>query len=354
MSITEEISNNIRNLYPGYFALVMATGIIGNSAKNAGMESLSRILFITNIFLYAILLIFFLIRLMFYFPNFRRDLKSFEKSPGFLTLVAGTAVFGVQLVTAAQKFSLSKYLWYFAIAAWLLIMISFLVYAITSSPKPGIERGFNGTWLLFIVSTQSIAILGNYLSGGLLINVRDILTFNLFFYLLGSSLYLILIPLIFYRLVFLTVNPGETDHSFWIDTGAAAICVVSGLTLIDNINSTGKLNDLLPFIKGMSYLLWITGTWWIPISIVIEAWRYLRIKVPAKYHPVQWSMIFVIGMYSLSSMKIGQITGMQGLISIGKLFLHISIILWIVIFVAMILSILHGLRSVTHLKDTNS
>jgi tellurite resistance protein TehA-like permease len=344
MSITEEVSNNIRNLYPGYFALVMATGIIGSSANTSGMDSVSRILFITNIFLYTILLIFFLIRLMFHFPSFLKDIKSFEKGPGFLTLVAGTAVFGIQLITAAQKYSLSKYLWYFAIVAWLIIMIGFLVFAITSSPKPGIEKGLNGIWLLFIVSTQSISILGNYLSAGVLLNIRDILTFNLFFYLLGSSLYLILIPLIFYRLVFFPVNPGETDHSFWIDTGAAAICVLSGLTLADNINFTGKLDYLLPFIKGMSYLLWITGTWWIPISIVIEIWRYLRVKVPVKYHPVQWSMIFVIGMYSLASMKTGQVTGMQGLIAIGKIFLHIAIILWIVIFIAMILSIFRGLR----------
>lgn len=347
MTITEKLSNNIRNMFPGYFALVMATGIIGNSAKLAGMNAVNRFFFIANIVLYSVVLIFFLIRLLFYFSKFLKDLRSFEKGPGFLTLVAGTSIFGVQLVTASQKYSLGHILWYFAIVAWLFIIISFIVNAITSIPKPGIEKGLNGIWLLIIVSTQSIAILGNYLSSDIVVNVRNILTFNLFIYLLGTSLYFILITLIFYRLVFYPVNPGETDHSYWIDTGAAAISVVSALTLMEKINLSGKLDEMLPFIRGTAYLIWITGTWWIPVSIAIELWRYLRVKVPVKYHPVQWSMIFVVGMYSLASMKIGQETGMQSIVLIGKLFLYASLILWIVIFIAMILSSLSNLQGRT-------
>jgi tellurite resistance protein TehA-like permease len=344
MSVTEEVSNSIRKMFPGYFALVMATGIIGNSAKNSGLELVSKTFFFANIILYSVLLIFFITRLIYYFPSFVKDLRSFEKGPGFLTLVAGTSLFGVQLITVVQKSSMAHYLWYFSIVAWIVIILSFLIFAITSSPKPGIEKGLNGTWLLLIVSTQSIAILGNYLSTGILINERNILTFNMFFYLLGTSLYFVIITLVFYRLVFFPVNPGETDHSFWIDTGAAAISVLSGLTLVDAINSTGKLDDLLPFVKGTSYLLWITGSWWIPVSIVIEIWRYFQVRVPVKYHPIQWSMIFVIGNYSLASYKTGQILGIQSIIKIGKIFLHASIILWIVLFVAMVFSLIRNFK----------
>lgn len=340
MNVSEMIGNKIRYLFPGYFAFVMSTGIIGNSSRIAGLNSVSRILFYINIIFFIVLTFLYVFRFLRYFTEMKNDFLNFEKSPGFLTIVAGAGVFGVQIIMSAEDFSPAEFLWLFAVTMWFILMMAFFVFVITSDRKPGISGGLNGIWLLLIVSTQSVAILGNELAGNLSEWKNALLTFDLFMFLLGCSLYMIIITLIFYRLVFLTLDNEETDHTYWIDTGAAALSVISGLTFIEKAPSLDTFNGLLPFVKGAVLMLWITATWWIPIILVIEVWRYFVKKVEIKYSPVQWSMIFAIGTYSLATMKTGQFISMPVISAAGRVFLYISLILWLLTFSGLIRSLL--------------
>jgi tellurite resistance protein TehA-like permease len=91
-------------------------------------------------------------------------------------------------------------------------------------------------------------------------------------------------------------------------------------------------------------MLWITATWWIPVIIILEIWRYFIKKVDFKYNPVQWSMIFALGTYSFATIKTGQFIAMPGVTIAGKVFLYIAITLWLLTFSGLIFSIVKTTR----------
>lgn len=91
-------------------------------------------------------------------------MTSHTLGPGFFTLVAGTCVFGSQLIVVAQEYSVAIYLWGLAIILWLIIMYTFFSAVTIRKDKPSIAEGINGAWLIAAVATQSISILGTLLT----------------------------------------------------------------------------------------------------------------------------------------------------------------------------------------------
>ena len=80
------------DLFPGYFALVMATGIISIACFLLGMKAVALVLLVIDIIAYIILSLWLLIRLVFFFPRIRADINDHVRGPGFFTVVAGTCV----------------------------------------------------------------------------------------------------------------------------------------------------------------------------------------------------------------------------------------------------------------------
>ena len=48
---------------------------------------------------------------------------------------------------------------------------------------------------------------------------------------------------------------------------------------------------------SMTMLYWATGTWWIPMLLILVVWRYLHI--PLEYDPLYWGTVFPLGMYAV-------------------------------------------------------
>src|SRR5580765_2610713 len=86
----------IATLFPGYFALVMATGIVSLAAHFHGHHPLSLVLLGLNALMYLVLWILTFARLIKYRPLLFADLTSHSKGVTFLTMVAGTCVLGTQ------------------------------------------------------------------------------------------------------------------------------------------------------------------------------------------------------------------------------------------------------------------
>jgi len=94
VKLKESLKYEVSRLYPGYFALVMATGIVSIASYLQGMTYLARALFFINILGYVILWFLTLVRLSRYYTGFIMDLTSHVRGPGFFTLVAGTCILG--------------------------------------------------------------------------------------------------------------------------------------------------------------------------------------------------------------------------------------------------------------------
>ena len=327
----------IKNFYPGSFALVMSTGILSIASRLFQLELISKILFLLNNCFFIVLLIVFFIHLTAYFPSFKQQLSTPSKAPGFLTIVAGSCILANEYVLQEQ-YKAATFLWVFSILCWLVLVYSFVALSVLKRVKAPLEKALDGSWLLLVVSTQAIVITGAFIAEHLAIPT-NVTSFILFCgWLLGVFLYFVIATIIFFRLVFSPVHPAEITPAYWIDTGAAAISVVAGAALLPLFNSLPGVNEFIPLVKSFVTMLWCIASWWIPLLVILESWRH--IKSGFTYSPAYWSLVFPLGMYTVASSRMEEQWGFNFLHSIAGLFLVLSYVVWLIVFIGMLIGML--------------
>jgi tellurite resistance protein TehA-like permease len=231
----------------------MATGIVSIALNGAGRPLLARALFWLNVGVYAVLGILLLIRAMRYRTHLVADLRSHAKAPGFFTLVAAPCVLGNQCVLLLGESAAGLALWIIGVLLWLALTYVMLPGLMEAGTKPKLTEGLNGAWLLVVVGTQAVSVLASLLVPTLTADAPDGPLFvALAFWLVGSMLYVWLIALIFHRILFLPLLPGDLTPPYWINMGAMAISTLAGVRLVGEAGRSSLLTDLLPFLKGMT------------------------------------------------------------------------------------------------------
>src|SRR5262249_46059146 len=178
-SPTNPLLRAVADLYPGYFALVMATGIISIAAYLLGMVNVAVGLLVINVIAYIILSLLLIFRLLKFFARVKKDLADHVRGPGFFTVIAGTCVLGTELIIVTGRSTLATVLWIVALVLWVLIMYGFFFAVTVREDKPSLEKGLNGAWLIAVVSTQSISVLGTLLTTSWIDYRESILFFTL-------------------------------------------------------------------------------------------------------------------------------------------------------------------------------
>jgi tellurite resistance protein TehA-like permease len=345
MANLSSFNTKVQTLQPSYFALVMATGIVSTAAYRQQLTGISTVLFWAANVCFFVLLVLLLWRLFSFFPNFADDLSSHEKGAGFLTLTAGACILGTSYAQAHDAFTPATLLWYFGMLTWAFFVFAFLSNVILSLQKPSPEKGLNGSWFLLVVSTQSLSILVGTLSPHLVMPSNVTIFFSLFDLLLGGMLYLLLVPMVTYRLLFYPMKPEEVSPSYWINMGAAAITTLAGVSLLQNLKSTPQFAELYLFVYGISLLFWCTASFWIPVVFIMELWRYTIKHSPLKYNASFWSMVFPLGMYSVATWKLADVVQLPVLKMLSTIFLYIALLAWLVTFIGMLIHILKPLTA---------
>lgn len=332
----------MKTLHPAYFAMVMSTGIISIASKLLGFTDIAWALFYLTIVAYAILLPFQTLRVLLYWENLYKDLCNPKLSLVFFTTVAATNVLGAQCITIANQPEIAKIFWFFGIFLWVAVsLFSFSILFIKC--EEGLESVIHGGWLIATVGTQSVAVLGATLAPSFTSCDRFVLFSSIVWWMIGAFLYMILITLLFYRLVFFKLAPEALIPPYWINMGAIAITTLAGSIICLNIPKIGgSYTDFLTFIKGFTLFFWSFGTWWIPLLIILGIWKFIIRKASFKYTPLDWGMVFPLGMYTTCTYKLSQALQLPFVANISKYFIYLAYAAWVFIFIGMITAILQS------------
>ena len=331
-------THSIAALPPGYFALVMATGIVSLAAHFHGREWIARGLFCLNIGVYIVLWSLTLLRLIRFRELFIEDLTHHSRGAGFLTMVAGTCVLGSQVAVLTPWIWVAEGLWILGGCLGLTLGYTFFIAITTSETKPSLDAGISGSWLLVTVATESVCILGA-LVAPFMAATHGILFISLITYLIGPMLYVVFITLILYRWIFFGMRPERLTPDYWINMGAPAITALAGALLLQTADRWSLLQTLLPFLTASTILFWATATWWIPLLAMLEVWRHLPGRVPLHYAPEYWAFVFPLGMYSVATFKLVKAVGLPFLGGIAEFFMYVALVAWAVTFSGMIHSL---------------
>lgn len=338
--------SGLAGLSPAYFGMVMATGIVSLAAHMLGMPAIAQALFALNLVVYCVLWTLTIARMIRYPRPFFGDMVDHLRGPGFFTLVAGSSVLGSQFVMLTGNYRLGMALWILALVLWIALTYTIFTAFTIKEEKPTLDKGINGAWLLAVVATQSIAVLSALHATHLPQPYRFGLNFlALSMWLWGGMLYIWMMSLIFYRYTFFRLAPGDLAPPYWINMGAMAISTLAGSLLIINAPDAPFLVSLLPFLKGFTIFYWATGTWWIPMLVVLAVWRYVFKRFPLTYDPLYWGAVFPLGMYAASTHEMSTALSLDFLSPLPTVFLYVALTAWSAASVGLVLSLVRRARS---------
>ncbi len=336
----DQLKEQLANMHPAYFALAMATGIVAISCHLFGLREFASLLSWINVIVYPILWILFIVRAVKFRERVVADWHHHGRAPGYFTIVAATGVLGSQAVILHDNILIAQILWFLCAALWVVCTYTIFAFLTVGEKKPTLAEGINGGWLIAVVATQSVCVLGCALNGEFL-GARDATLFILMsFWLGGGMLYLWIIGLIFYRYMFFPFSPNDLMPPYWINMGAVAISTLAGALLADAAKSSGLLAPLHPFIVGLTMMFWATAAWWIPMLLVLGIWRHRVQKVQVSYNALYWGLVFPVGMYSVCTFRLANTIGAPFLLWIARAFVIAAITVWLLTFLGLIKQII--------------
>ncbi len=350
------LAKRVAELQPAYFALVMATGIVSLACLSFGLTLAAQLLFLINVLAFCTLLVLFAMRACLFNSQFIADWCSHKRAFGFFTLVAATNVLGCQVHQMARNDALTQALWWTGLLLWVASTYTIFVLLVVRSQKPSLEEGINGGWLISVVATQSVCVLGCQVKP--LFASADLAALLLIsFWLFGGMLYIWLISLILYRYMFFRFEPGDLVPPYWVNMGAMAITTLAGTELLRGFGDTAPIVGMVPFVKGLTVMYWATATWWIPMLLALGVWRHCVRRFRFTYDPLYWGLVFPLGMYSVCTLRLAAVLEITQIVAIARAFLVLGLIAWLVTFLTMaqrpLYAVLLALRSTTFSNSNN-
>ena len=186
----------IATLNPAYFSLVMATEIVSLACHDQGLLGIAIALFASNVFAFAVLLVLHSIRVVRFPRLFLEDVADQSRGVVFFTIVAASCVLGSQFLMIAHWRGVAIGLWVFGVGCWFVSNYAIFACLTLRAIKPSLPDGIHGGWLVSVLGTQAVAMLGGMLAGGFGTRPEPVLFFSLVNWLGGGMNYIWIISLI--------------------------------------------------------------------------------------------------------------------------------------------------------------
>jgi tellurite resistance protein TehA-like permease len=323
----------VEGLTPGYFALVMATGIISVGMHLAGVHLVSRILLGVCAVAFVVLLSLTASRLAWYRSAVVEDFLDPRRAFGFFTFVAGTNVLGVRLGIAGLH-SATAVLLVLSGLAWLVLGYVVPWTAVLGREERPVLATANGTWFIWVVASQSVAVAAATIEPVYDGVRRELAVLAVMSWSVGVFLYAAAGLLVALRLMLYPFGPEELTPPYWVSMGALAITVLAGARIVEMADApmVAITRDL---IAGLAVVFWAFATWLIPVLVAAGWWRHVRRRIPLRYEATLWSIIFPLGMYAVAGIYLGRADHLPVVEAIGRSELWLAFAAWLAVLAAM-------------------
>ncbi|QKW40180.1 tellurite resistance/C4-dicarboxylate transporter family protein [Actinomadura sp. NAK00032] len=323
----------VASLNPGYFALVMGTGIVSIGVHTNGLETLSEVLMWLAIGCYAVLVAATAWRAVAFRAELRADFTDPARGFGFFTFVAGTDVLGTR-IAATGEHGIAFALLAVGGIGWILLGYVVPWTAVLGREDRPVIAGANGTWFIWVVASQSVAVLAAALEP--VSSVRSELALvAVCCWSVGAILYAAAGVFVAARMLMYPLRPKDLTPPYWVAMGATAITVVAGARIVEMADAP-MVNATRGLIAGTCVVFWAFGSWLIVPLVAAGVWRHAVHRVPLRYEATVWSIVFPLGMYGVAGQYLGVADHLPAVEWIGRHEMWVALAAWALAFAAMI------------------
>jgi tellurite resistance protein TehA-like permease len=324
----------VSTLNPGYFALVMGTGIVSVGMEHHGQLLVSAALMWLAAAAYVVLVALHAWRISAFRAGVRSDITDPRRAFGFFTFVAGTDVLGTRFAIAGYNGAALALLAVGAVS-WLVLGYVVPWTAVLGRSDRPVVAAANGTWFIWVVASQSIAVLAAALEPTMAGGRRELALLAVFSWSVGVFLYAAAGTFVAARLMLYPLTPADLTPPYWVAMGATAITVLAGARIVQMADAP-MVSATRGLIAGASVVFWAFGTWLIPALVAAGWWRHKVHRIPLRYEASWWSIVFPLGMYGVAGHYLGRADDLPIVRAIGGNETWVALAVWVCVFVAML------------------
>src|SRR5215467_14462997 len=338
--LADRVAMVIRDLHPSYFAFVMATGIISTGTFLLGPSWLSQALLVIASIGFAVLVVALVIWLV----------RHRSRVMGFFAISASCDLLGARFASAGHPM-VTTVLACAAAVVWFVLTYGVPASLLLARRRDSVLGGIDGTWLLWVVATQSLSIDAATLFPVWPSQSRLLATAAAALWSVGLVLYLLLVSLIWQRWLEVRMTPATLSPPYWILMGATGIIVLAGSDILTLPGTPPAVTAIAGFVKGTCFVFWSFGTWWIPLLIVLGFARHVLRQWPLRYEPALWTVVFPIGMYSVATYSFGKAVGLSFMQPLSRGVLWVAIAVWLLVAAAGLARLARSPAPARHASD---
>jgi len=323
----------VRGLTPGYFALVMASGIVSVGMLQVHRGLLSGVLLALCAVSFVVLVALNAWRLVSWRQAVADDFTDPRRAFGFFTFIAGTNVLGVRLATDGHH-DLTAFLLVASGLTWLVLGYVVPWTAVLGATQRPVLAAANGTWFIWVVASQSVAVAAATLEPVFSGPRSSLAVVAVFCWSVGVFLYAAAGVFVSARMMLYDLRPADLTPPYWVAMGASAITVVAGAHIVDMADAP-MVHATRGLVAGASVLFWAFATWLIPVLVAAGWWRHVVHRIPLRYDATLWSIVFPLGMYAVAGISLGRADGLPLVRTIGTTELWVAFAVLALTFAAM-------------------